>query len=628
MTHHPVLPSATARRAAYPAAHPAARRTALGLTLAAALIAAPVLAQVQDPLQEIKRVLLTRPNVDVLLPKNVQDEQLKKFYAEREEKLTKLIESLHTFSELRQGLILKDWGDVVKEQGFDPGVIVSDARLRYKLAQRLRAKIRQVVDKGDDNAKAAVACLITEMGLTVRAAIDPNKKAKPDELESERRAGFSRSLTDEVIKLTNASNEFVRLNALRALGGMNADPRRAAPVLAARLKPGNDTPTRRVAAEGILGLINIPRYMEALQLKNPAVSATPQDVIESGIEVVRVAPGGLGDSDAVVRLKCAEAVHGSAQGLATLFQRTTEDTKFITPIPRKELSPAEIAAVKELLKVFEAAGPKLAPSLADSNAEVRLALVQALERLSIARYRLAEEPVVVGALGKGVDRVFLLPPNASDPLSSFAKDWGAVAQLLGDSDPAVRRATVTFFEFFPEARPGVVPALTNALCDSDNFVRWGAARALGTFSKNYQPKDAVPAVTALAKQLFDPDFTSRLAAAATLESLGEYAEGAVPALAKAVKFGDVENRVAVLYVIQSIGPQRSKSLVPSVTEALEHPDPRVRRTAAETLGRYGALARNPATIEALRRALGDEDQEVRINASEALLQATTEPRER
>ncbi len=129
-----------------------------------------------------------------------------------------------------------------------------------------------------------------------------------------------------------------------------------------------------------------------------------------------------------------------------------------------------------------------------------------------------------------------------------------------------------------------------------------------------------PAVPALAKMLFDPDFTDRLAAAATLETLGAYAEAAVPDLGRAVHYGDVENRVAALYIIQSIGPERSKSLIPSVTDALKQDDARVRRAAAETLGKYGPLARDPATVAALRRAMGDSDQEVRINASEALLE--------
>ncbi len=246
-------------------------------------------------------------------------------------------------------------------------------------------------------------------------------------------------------------------------------------------------------------------------------------------------------------------------------------------------------------------------------------MVQALERLSDTRYRLAESPVNTGPLGKG--GLSLIPPEASDPLLNFAQgDWRAVARALNDTEVRVRQSAVNFLEFFPEARPAAVPDLVKALTDPDRFVRWGATRALGNFSKGYQPSDAAPAVTALARVLFDDDYTVRLAAAATLEALGIHAEPAVPDVARAVHFGDPENRVAALYVLQSVGPVRSKAAIGGVTEALKDQDARVRRAAAETLGTYSALARTKATIDALRRALGDDDQEVRINASEALLQ--------
>jgi HEAT repeat protein len=304
--------------------------------------------------------------------------------------------------------------------------------------------------------------------------------------------------------------------------------------------------------------------------------------------------------------------------LAVMFQRPLEENKALVALTPK--TAAELAAIAALLKAFDEAGPRMAAALADLDVDVRLFLVQALERLSDVRYRLAEDPITANQDGK-VGPVRLVPPKYADPLRHFAQGgWQSVARLLSDSDNRVRRTAVNFFEYFPEARPTVVPELVRVLCDPDRFVRWSAARALGNFSKNYQPKDAVSAVPALAKLLFDHDFNVRIAAAATLEALGEYAEAAGPELARAICFGDVENRLAVLYVVQSIGPQRSKMLIPSVTEALTQQDPRVRRLAAETLGRFGALARNQATIDALRRALGDEDLEVRINASEALLE--------
>src|SRR5207249_5012899 len=151
-----------------------------------------------------------------------QAEERKKFYAQREADLGKIIDTkLHSFSDLRQALNLKDWSDVPKTGREDPEGIASDTRLRHKVAEKFRAKVRAVVEKGDDDSKAAVANLITELSLTVRASIDPAQLGKID-VEKERRSGFSRSLTDEVIQLTKSNSEFVRLHALRALGGINA----------------------------------------------------------------------------------------------------------------------------------------------------------------------------------------------------------------------------------------------------------------------------------------------------------------------------------------------------------------------------------------------------------------------
>ncbi len=597
-----------------------ARRGAAGLALFAALLALPHAASAQDPLLQLRRILMTRPSINPLDPADKQAQELKKFYDQREQEAQKVIDTrLRTFGQLRQALMLKEWGDVVKTQREDPELLGSDTRLRARVADRFRARVRAVVDHGDNDSKAAIANLITEMGLTVRAAIDPNKPAKFDELERERRSGFARSLTDEIIRLTQSDSEFVRLHALRALGGINADPRRATEVFTRVLATSNDVKARRIAADGLLRLASIVGYLKEQTLKSPPVFATDLDVMDAATEVVRHAPAGLGDADNLVRARCAEAMRTAGQVVALLFQRPPEESRNLTPFIAP-YSPAVVAAVKDLLKAFETAGPRMAQSLADPEVDVRLALVQTLERLSDARYRLAEEPVVVGTINKVQDRIYLTPPRASDPLANFARgDWRAVAALLADPDVRVRRSAVNFLEFFPEARPAVVTDLTRALCDPDRFVRWGAARALGVYSKNYSPRDAVPAVPTLGKLLFDGDPTVRLAAAATLESLGNYAEAAVPEMARAAHYADADNRVAAMYALQAIDPARSTAAIPSITEALENNSPKVRRAAAETLANYGPLARNKATVDALRRALGDDDQDVRIDASEALL---------
>jgi HEAT repeat protein len=591
------------------------------LALLAACGAPAAAAHAQDPLSDLKKSLLERPAIDPLLPADKQQLALKKFYEEREQRIAKIVETrLKSFGELRQALMLKEWGDVAKTQREDPEIMATDARLRFLVAQKFQARVQAVIANGAPDSQAAAANLITEMGLTVRAVVDPNKKLAFEERDRALRSGFARVLTDDVIRLTNAPNEFVQLHALRALGGMNPDPKRAAAVFAAKLSTADDVKIRRVAADGYLRLITIANYLKDQTLKSPNVWANDQDVLDTAVAVVRNAPAGLNDSDAAVRASCADALRACASVLAGYFQRPPEESKTLAPLARP-YSPTEVALIKELLKAFDDAGPRIARALEDTNPDVRLFLTQGLERLSDARYRLGEEPVNVGAFGKVQQKILLVPPQASDPLSHFAKgDWRAVARLLSDPEVRVRRAAVNFLEFFPEARPAVVPDLVRSLCDSDKFVRWSAAQALGFFTKNYQPKDVVPAVPGLAKALFDNDVTVRLAAAATLESLGPYAAAAVPELARAVHYADVENRMAALYVLQSIGPELSKAAIPSIVEAMDNSDARVRRAAADTLGRYGALARIPTVIEALRRALGDDDQEVRINASEAMLQ--------
>lgn len=616
--------------------------------LATASFGAARPASAQEPIVEFKRVLISRPSISPALEEDKDrraklEQELKNFYDDREKTLNRIVDTqLKTFGQLRQALMVDGWADVAvkfsrlpfadlepdrlkKQPSVEPDVVASDERLRARIGDKFRAMVRRVVANGDNDSKAAIANLITEMGLTVRAAVPPRQPGTPAEVDAERRAGFARSLTPEIIELTKSRSEFVRLHALRALGGMNSDPRKSAPVLAAQFVPSNPVAVRRVAADGLVRIITIATYLKEQSLRDTPVRADKLDVLIAAGAVAHYAPEGLADADAVTRERCTEALRAGAQALTSLLQQPVyqkpseqakRDVRDFNPF-----SPAEINTLKDVLASYAKAGPRLAATLRDPSADVRVADVRTLEQLSDVRYRLAKDDLNIGEVDKIVDRVRLVPPRAADPLAVFAKgEWRLVAQLMvNDPDVRVRRAAVNFLEYFPESRPTVVGDLTRALADPDRFVRWSAARGLGYFTKDYGPKDAVSAVPALAKMLFDPDFTDRLAAAATLESIGPYAEAAVPDLARAVNFGDVENRVAAMYIIQSIGPERSKSLIGCVTDAMKQEDARVRRAAAETLGKYGPLARNPATVAALRRAMGDEDQEVRINASEALL---------
>ncbi len=264
------------------------------------------------------------------------------------------------------------------------------------------------------------------------------------------------------------------------------------------------------------------------------------------------------------------------------------------------------------------AGPTLAASLEGPDASVRLAALDALESIGYARIRLKKlinsVPFVTTAekIDDGGNRDLM---KGNDTLEEFiSKHLGSVTKLLRDRDVNLRRRAVEFLEIIEDDAVPALPLLAESLRDSDRFVRGSAARAIG----NIAPEKAALAVPALAELLRDPDLEVRKTTAKTLTEMGQVAQAAVPALALAVNNGDVEGRLLALEALRSIGPEKGKSAVPSLIQALSTPDPRVKRQAAKLLGSYGADAL--AALPALRHCIGDDDQEVRQNAAEAILE--------
>jgi HEAT repeat protein len=208
-----------------------------------------------------------------------------------------------------------------------------------------------------------------------------------------------------------------------------------------------------------------------------------------------------------------------------------------------------------------------------------------------------------------------------DPLSLFLdKNLPQVTRLLADSDVAVRKRAIDFLENLEELAAPAVPALTGALADPNRFVRWAAARAIGAIG----PEKTTTAVPGLAKLLSDPDLTVRIAAANTLFAMGDDAKAAVPALVQGIGEGDVEGRLAAMQALYGMIPGLSKAAIPTLIQLLGNSEPRLRRAAALTLGRMGPVAA-PA-LPALRTALGDDDADVRVNASDAILNIAPPPK--
>ena len=163
----------------------------------------------------------------------------------------------------------------------------------------------------------------------------------------------------------------------------------------------------------------------------------------------------------------------------------------------------------------------------------------------------------------------------------------AVEALKDHSSRVRERASVELVQLAPEV-VDALPALTAALSDPHQPVRWNAARALGL--------------------------------------MGPQARPAVPALAKAAKLADWSGaaQVKAAWALGRIGPAAADAL-PTLVEVLSRdPQAIVRCEVARTLGAIGPEAR--AALPALQAALADENGFVRVAAAVALWQVGQDAR--
>ena len=575
----------------------------IGTALLLGLLAGPAAAQFGDPVEDLRAIIpLTGADITAKSP------QVLKF---REDQLRQRINALRGIGQLRRALALDEWKETTDATNLKLRDV--DFEMRKLIADRFRSAVKAIVARGTPNQKLAVANLIAEIGPTIRSDAGDNK-------------GFAFSLAPQVKQLAQDENLAVREQGLRALGNINADPKDAVPVFTATLKNDQVGP-RRVAAEGLLQMVRVVAYLQNRLRTAPGEQIT-RDLLDVTLAVNQATNVALGDEDEQVRKLLLEAIHESAKALgdSNLIPEGMPRTSFppegreLTEAEKKEIVASQklvmddLSAVEPVLFVYQAQGPALAQALQSQSPAIRLAAIRAVEEIGSLRLRIRRRVLSVPNVGRVENDPRFKALALSDPLAVFSqRDLAPVIALLKDSDTRVRLAAVDVLELLEDAAQPALPALAESLGDPDRFVRWAAARAIG----NIGPEHAAEAVPGLAKLACDPDNNVRLAALTTLQLMGPLARPALPALAQAVTQGDSEVRVATMATLLTIGGDDAKIAVPGLIQSLTASDPRVRRAAAESLGRLGPLAE--AALPALRRALGDEDQETRIFASEAIL---------
>jgi HEAT repeat protein len=583
------------------------------LTLASLL--AGVLWSAQDPVEELRQALIIRAED--------RSRQSKEFLAYRNKILEERVKALRTISDLRRALI--EWKLDYEQGELKTPLQALDEKWRSEVGKRLTDLLREAAHSRRENTRLAVANLIAEMGPNVPA------------LDATDRHGFARSLAPIVVELVHDPHLAVRQEALRALSTINPDPDKASAVFGEVLKEKDSVPLRRMAADGMKRLVRVATTLNKKQLtKSAAVEASTPELIATCADVTGQivaatrAGGAARDPDGLVRSLSVEAIQdasGAFGDLPSPFKReefpspgqvlSEDDRNYIAAQYTRVRG--EIGELQPLLEVMAGVGELLRDALTDSSPRARLAAASTLEELSHTRLRLRQR----------IDSLYPLPTQKKPQIPAdfermVVKNWWIVTPVVENfaRDLEARRQAVEFLENLGDDAVPAIPLLTESLADPDRFIRWAAARTLG----NLPVEQAAPAVPPIARLLDDNDLDVRLTAAKALERLGPLATAAVQALENKVldKRSDPEFRVSVMYALLSIRPENTLSAIPLYTQALADPDARVRRTAAEVLGRYGKAAA-PA-VPALRNALGDEDPEVRTRASDALLNILFQPK--
>jgi len=284
-------------------------------------------------------------------------------------------------------------------------------------------------------------------------------------------------------------------------------------------------------------------------------------------------------------------------------------------------------------------------ALHDPKLNARLTALQTLDQINQVRAKLLQTLQESSNNKPGKREDVFKEFQAPDPLGPIvARDWKRVADLLKEDDPRLRRGAVEFFEQLKDEATPALPAIAHALEDRDRFVRWAAARTVRLLpSKDLQPQTFV----ALGKLLLDADLDLGAAAALAIEKHGSAIRKLEPTFANAgaaarkdviknlsiviangvgtqyaIRGFDGETRIAALKALAAIGGAPAQEAFPATLLALPDRDVRVRREAAATIGALGR-PRSPELVQplldALRKALRDDDPEVRLNASETIL---------
>jgi HEAT repeat protein len=555
---------------------------------------------------------------------------------------------LKTLSDLRRAYFLTEWlGDA---KNLDQKLKLRDA-VGDRLAQRIRASA-----VGNADRQIAACIMIADIA----------EKDEPDRRVQKYAARFSGLLlgTKTEKGLVHQEDVRVRQAALHALGKITPLPADAMPVLRSVLKKDELGP-RRLAAFALSDLVKNAVFLtrdEEMATINEAVAEAARVMHRSG-------------EDEQIRGYCLQTILISARIFTDYYWTTRFDlAKEPGPIQfvedKKLNKLVLVPSVQELLTSYREAMPQFLSFLQqDSSPKVKLAALETISQIIASRYRLCEElqkehdEKLNRELQKKQGKEIVLAKdfrprsellkefNAPDPIEPLlAGQWEVIPAVVKQTDNVpLKRGVMLLLERIAEDVEATLQtkkqeksitaetmrrfarAITPALYDSDRFVRWTAARTLRYISPEYIDDDVVLALGRMLNGR-DPDLSR--AAATTIEAIAQapFATRTITFLRTAIADPtiDADNRVAAMKALVAIGAKAANQVAvneafPELTTAVGSDDATVRREACLTLGQLGhpnSDEQYRAAINALKAAMRDDDIDIRLNASEAILSIT------
>jgi len=258
----------------------------------------------------------------------------------------------------------------------------------------------------------------------------------------------------------------------------------------------------------------------------------------------------------------------AAGALAQIGRPTNVVLLELTALLQHEYPPLREVAARSLAKMGNDAIPPLRLSLKDRHPGVQLESANSLWK--IRRDGTESIPILVKWLG--------------ETTNFYDFRWRA-AQVLGDMGP--------------KAQPAV-QALTQALKDPENLVRFTVARALGSIGSG--ANSAIPAlIEALDENNLAPltrsvdfggDWQVCAAAAEALGSIGAAPGDVVPGLTQALESSHAETIASACRSLASFGA-KAESAVPALLGLTQHEDSNVRAAALRALIKITPSAKEP-----------------------------------